>query len=60
MKLVDFGFAEEINEKELISKSGTPGFLAPEIFRGQPFTSKGDVFSAGCVLYLVCCSSISS
>ena len=38
IKLVDFGFAEEINEKELLSKAGTPGFLAPEIFRGHPYT----------------------
>ncbi|CAD8143523.1 unnamed protein product [Paramecium octaurelia] len=53
IKLVDFGFAEEINEKELISKAGTPGFLAPEIFRGYPYTQKGDVFSAGCVLYIL-------
>ena len=34
IKLVDFGFAEEINERELISKAGTIGFLAPEVFRG--------------------------
>ncbi|CAD8058304.1 unnamed protein product [Paramecium sonneborni] len=53
IKLVDFGFAEEINEKELISKAGTPGFLAPEIFRGYPYTQKGDVFSAGCILYIL-------
>ncbi|CAD8141244.1 unnamed protein product [Paramecium octaurelia] len=53
IKLVDFGFAEEINEKELLSKAGTPGFLAPEIFRGHPYTQKGDVFSAGCVLYIL-------
>lgn len=33
IKLVDFGFAEKINEKELLSKAGTPGFLAPEIFK---------------------------
>lgn len=38
IKLVDFGFAEEINENELISRSGTPGFLAPETFRGIPYT----------------------
>lgn len=53
VKIVDFGFAEVINEKELVSKSGTPGFLAPEIFRGRPYTSKGDVFSVGAMLFHV-------
>lgn len=33
IKLVDFGFTEPINETELISKAGTPGYIAPEIFR---------------------------
>lgn len=33
IKLIDFGFAERINYKELISKAGTPGFIAPEIFK---------------------------
>ena len=34
LKLVDFGFAEQINEKELKSKAGTPGYIAPEVFKG--------------------------
>ncbi|CAD8165430.1 unnamed protein product [Paramecium pentaurelia] len=53
MKLVDFGFAEQINEDQLLSKAGTPGFLPPEIFKGQPYTQKGDVFSLGVVLYIL-------
>lgn len=53
LKLVDFGFAETINEKVLTCKSGTPGFLPPEIFKSQPYTAKGDMFSLGVILYLV-------
>ncbi|CAD8121934.1 unnamed protein product [Paramecium sonneborni] len=53
MKLVDFGFAEKINETQLTSKAGTPGFLPPEIFKGQPYTQKGDVFSLGVVIYIL-------
>ena len=34
LKLVDFGFAEVINAKELKSKAGTPGYIAPEVFKG--------------------------
>lgn len=33
IKIVDFGFAEKINTKILKSKAGTPGFIAPEIFK---------------------------
>ena len=52
-KLVDFGFAEKINDKELVSKAGTPGFIPPEVFKLQPFTAKGDIFSLGVVFFTV-------
>jgi len=52
-KLVDFGFSEPINEKELVSKAGTPGYIPPEIFKLNPYTSKGDVFSIGVIFYSV-------
>lgn len=32
-KLIDFGFAEKINREQLLLKTGTPGFLSPEIFK---------------------------
>lgn len=51
IKLVDFGFAEPINEKELVSKAGTPGYIPPEIFKLHPYTDKGDVFSVGVIFY---------
>ena len=51
LKLVDFGFAEVINDKELKSKAGTPGYIAPEVFKGQPYLAKGDMFSVGVILY---------
>lgn len=50
-KLIDFGFAEKINYKALLSKAGTPGFLPPELFHMQPYTDKGDIFSLGVILY---------
>jgi serine/threonine protein kinase len=50
-KLVDFGFAEKINYKELTSKAGTPGYIAPEVFHGKPYTEKGDVFSLGVIFF---------
>ena len=30
---------------------GTPSFIAPEILRGEGYTEKADIFSAGCLLY---------
>ena len=51
IKIVDFGFAEIINTKELKSKAGTPGYIAPEVFRSVPYTEKGDIFSVGVILY---------
>jgi serine/threonine protein kinase len=49
--ILDFGFAERINSQRLISKAGTPGYIAPEVFDGKPYTEKGDVFSLGVMYY---------
>jgi calcium/calmodulin-dependent protein kinase I len=35
----------------LLSKAGTPGYIAPEVFSDLPYTAKGDVFSAGIIFY---------
>ena len=51
IKLIDFGFSEKINRMKLISRAGTPGFLPPELFKLQPYTDKGDIFSLGVILY---------
>lgn len=32
IRLIDFGFAELINEKKLKSGQGTAGYIAPEVF----------------------------
>ncbi len=57
IKLVDFGFSEKINRDELISKAGTPGFIPPEIFKNQPYTEEGDIFSLGVIFYSVTISN---
>jgi serine/threonine protein kinase len=35
------------------SRSGTPGFIAPEILRKGIYDSKADVFSIGCILFRI-------
>jgi calcium/calmodulin-dependent protein kinase I len=58
IKIVDFGLATEINLPAYIfKKCGTPGYIAPEVFKydeKDPKTNYGDkcdVFSAGCIFY---------
>jgi len=58
VKIVDFGFATYINQPQhIFSSCGSPGFLALEIFQGDPqgpspkYDHRCDVFSAGCILY---------
>ena len=53
VKIVDFGFAEKINLESLVSRAGTPGYIAPEIFDSKPYSDKGDIFSLGIILYSV-------
>jgi serine/threonine protein kinase len=52
LKIVDFGLAEyEGGGKMIYSRCGTPGYVAPEIFKTEGYDSKCDIFSAGCILY---------
>jgi len=42
-----------VGDKELVSRAGTPGFIAPETFKLHPYGVKGDVFSLGVIFYSV-------
>jgi serine/threonine protein kinase len=38
VKIVDFGLAEFVNDPEVLFKrSGTPGYVAPEILKDRPY-----------------------
>ncbi len=57
LKLVDFGLARRIAPvgdppaiRDLLI-CGTPGYMAPEVQRGEPITPAADIFSAGVVLH---------
>lgn len=49
---MDYGLAEYVNDPEVLFKrSGTPGYVAPEILKDKPYDSKSDMFSLGVILY---------
>jgi protein kinase-like protein len=48
--VIDFGIARAIDASGVTARSGTTGFMAPEVLLGQPLTSACDVFALGMVL----------
>ena len=51
-KLGDFGIARVIERKDTeLSKKGTSAYMAPEVYKGQTYTSAVDIYSLGIVLY---------
>ena len=47
-KLADFGLSQ-IRPNKIIA--GTPGYIAPEIFKGSGLTKKTDIFALGMVMF---------
>ncbi|TMQ14131.1 MAG: hypothetical protein E6J91_16315 [Deltaproteobacteria bacterium] len=53
-KLVDFGLARVLREgvdDTAPGMAGTPDYMAPEVWRGDPPTRRSDVYSVGAVLF---------
>lgn len=50
--IADLGLACRTTDLiELTLKCGTPGYVGPEVLRGQKFSEKSDIFSLGCLFY---------
>lgn len=54
-KLGDFGVSRSVHSDPTISRTGgldgTPGYLAPEVARGEEATEASDIFSLGATLF---------
>src|SRR6516165_8948762 len=48
--VIDFGVARAVDAAGVTARSGTAGFMAPEVLLGGPLTSACDIFALGMVL----------
>lgn len=54
--VADFGFATHCKKGQYLkTRCGTPAFVAPEIVLGSPYNEKCDMWSIGCLLYMLIC-----
>ena len=52
IRVADFGLATFTPNDEYISyKCGTPGYVAPEILKGEGYSYKADIFSMGSLFF---------
>ena len=49
--LMDFGAGRQLSESHISDISGTPLYLAPELFTGQPASPASDLYSLGVLLF---------
>ena len=50
-RITDFGLAVRADQAATADPAGTPAYMAPEQFSGQPVTARSDLYSLGLILY---------
>lgn len=58
IKITDFGLAklrDEGEEKTMSTACGTPGYVAPEVLKNEPYGPAVDMWSVGVILYILLC-----
>jgi NIMA (never in mitosis gene a)-related kinase 1/4/5 len=52
IKLGDLNVSKQAQKDGmLLTQTGTPYYASPEVWKDQPYDSKSDIWSLGCVLY---------
>lgn len=59
-KLADFGLSEQLVDglSTIQTKAGTRAYMAPEILEGMPYGTASDIWSLGCLMYVLLTSQL--
>eukprot|EP00187_Rhodella_violacea_P014365 CAMPEP_0184712566 /NCGR_PEP_ID=MMETSP0314-20130426/3082_1 /TAXON_ID=38298 /ORGANISM="Rhodella maculata, Strain CCMP 736" /LENGTH=561 /DNA_ID=CAMNT_0027175039 /DNA_START=44 /DNA_END=1732 /DNA_ORIENTATION=- len=59
LKMIDFGLAADVGtgptQRPMTEKVGTPFYVAPEVLNNATYDRRVDVYSLGCILYVLLC-----
>lgn len=50
----DLNVSKVAKDRFLHTQTGTPYYAAPEVWRDEPYDTKADVWSLGCLVYEMC------
>lgn len=54
VKLGDLNVSKIAENSLVYTQTGTPFYASPEVWRDEPYDSKSDIWSLGCVIYEMC------